>query len=42
MIVHYWMERFLDPEQCPMLLLCRQQLPEPEKWAGIHTPVADG
>jgi hypothetical protein len=42
MIVRYRMEQFLDQEQCPVLLLWRQQLPEPEKWVGVHMPVADG
>jgi hypothetical protein len=42
MIVRYWMEQFLDQEQCPVLLPWRRQLPEPEKWVGVHTPGADG
>jgi hypothetical protein len=42
MIVRYWMELFLDQQQYPVLLLWHRQLPEPEKWVGVHTPVVDG
>jgi hypothetical protein len=42
MIVRYWMELFLDQQQCPVLLLWHRQLPEPEKWVGVRTPVVVG